>query len=697
MHEHAADVPVGLDLQPVDRQWTHLKRHEHVLDVPVELDLRPADQRGTHLERHEHALDVPVEFDRQSSDRRRTHLERHELALDVPGDLGLQPADRRRTRPQRHEHVLDVPVELGLHPADPFIGHLERHDSGTDVPARRDVQPGDRYTGHPERHAHVRLVPREPGLRQPRGAGELVPERQGPDEDDPGGGRQLNSAGGLAPGQQRLDGDNPGGDRQFEDLAPEQQRLDRDDPGGHRQLDGADDLEPKHRRLDGDDPGSDREPNGADAVELGQQRPDGDDSGDADDESPGRIAWRAVGDLGRAVCREPVLFDLAVALADPARATRRNRELFPFPLVPQCVLDRYSDMTGPRRGDVVDDLYGVVLSLNLLYGVRAGNLEVGLPTVAQATAHGIILEAALELHAWLATATQDRTGEGWKHFEKDPDAERLVLVSEKVAVPDCAATCNPSRLTTGPLGTTIANVDNIFPSPPSGLDIFPGFRGGKHAEYVALTIRQLRAVLLRLSGSYRGGASVSSGGKSGDKQRVVWNGIRVSLASARPPAPEHLADPAAFGMLDLTVGTQLCVTKRDCRTWFDQLEDPAISDFVGRPSVTRGELTGGGLADHDVATFCGTDEADTFTPCSCGWPMGFPWTSCVAKASLSSICDCASLTREPVLACDTLLPRALGTAFAVATDDLMIFQTRGRRSRPRWRSGARRPCCSAAS
>lgn len=45
-------------------------------------------------------------------------------------------------------------------------------------------------------------------------------------------------------------------------------------------------------------------------------------------------------------------------------------------------------------------------------------------------------------------------------------------------------------------------------------------------------------------------------GESGDKQHVVWNGTCVCLAAARLPAPAHLVDPAAFGMLDLSCVSQ---------------------------------------------------------------------------------------------------------------------------------------------
>ena len=53
--------------------------------------------------------------------------------------------------------------------------------------------------------------------------------------------------------------------------------------------------------------------------------------------------------------------------------------------------------------------------------------------------------------------------------------------------------------------------------------------------------------------------------------------------------------------------------------------------------------------------------------------MGFSWASCVAQAALLSVCDEANLTEDRVLACDIALPHSMDLAFAVATDDLMIF------------------------
>ena len=57
--------------------------------------------------------------------------------------------------------------------------------------------------------------------------------------------------------------------------------------------------------------------------------------------------------------------------------------------------------------------------------------------------------------------------------------------------------------------------------------------------------------------------------------------------------------------------------------------------------------------------------------------MGFSWSSCVAQSTLLSICGKAGLFDRHVLACDSPLPRSLSLAFAVATDDLMIFSDAG--------------------
>ena len=123
---------------------------------------------------------------------------------------------------------------------------------------------------------------------------------------------------------------------------------------------------------------------------------------------------------------------------------------------------------------------------------------------------------------------------------------------------------------------------------------------------------------------------------------------------------------------------QLRVTNRDCKTWFDQWAvHRDIGDFFGRPRVSRSELLDHGLTAADIIAHGGSDDLDSFVPCSMVWPMGFSWSSCVAHSTLLAVCEEAALREEHVLACDIRLPTSLSLTFAVATDDLMVFSDGG--------------------
>ena len=387
-----------------------------------------------------------------------------------------------------------------------------------------------------------------------------------------------------------------------------------------------------------------------------------------------RSVWSALGSLGRAVCEHFTFSDLHKSLRLPPRTPARQRDLFPLPLIS---LSGIRDRLG-IAGDIVIDachyLEGVVVGLNWMYGIRVCGVSVGNLTEAQRTAHCVILAAAELLFERMVDGVDDRLSNGWHAFEQKGEAPRLDLIASAVAVPECAATCSPSSLINGPLGSAIQDVDCVFPRPPPGLNHFPGFYSGDRKEYIHLTVRQLKAGLLRLAVTCSGGASVFPVGKSGGKQRVVWNGTRISQAAARPPAPPHLADPACFGMLDLEAGAQLRVTKRDCKTWFDQLAvHPDIGNFFGRPRVTRSELVQAGLSVAEIDALGGSADVDSYIPCSNVWPMGFSWSSCVAQSTLLGVCALAGLASDRILASDLPLPSDLSLAFAVATDDLMIF------------------------
>ena len=167
-----------------------------------------------------------------------------------------------------------------------------------------------------------------------------------------------------------------------------------------------------------------------------------------------------------------------------------------------------------------------------------------------------------------------------------------------------------------------------------------------------------------LATSCRGGASVFSG------RQVGWQAAsRLERDAGQPccgasPATEAPCRPSCFRHARVAGGDQLEVHS-------------SIGAFFGRPRVTHAELSAAGLSRDEIVRSGGLDNADSFVPCSRVWPMGFPWSSCVAQATLLSLCARSSLTSDRVLAVDTPLPDSLGIAFAVAKDDLMILSDSG--------------------
>ena len=393
---------------------------------------------------------------------------------------------------------------------------------------------------------------------------------------------------------------------------------------------------------------------------------------------PAIETWSALGLLGRLLRQHLFFVDICANLFSPTASIRRERELFPLPIIPRDYLSILPEISDVTIGDACDYFLGVVAALNWLYGYRGFDFTTGKITTAQSCAHKVIVTAGLELHGRLRGDVESRSRRGWRFFEDKGAEPRLELVASAVAVPDCAATCDPAELIGGKLGRSIQDASVMFADAPTGLDRFPGFYSGPRSEYIELTARQLKARLLRLSSYCRGGASVFPVGKAEGKQRVVWNGTRISAAAARPPPPVHLADPAVFGMLDVAAGRQLRVTKRDCRTWFDQLAvNYDVALYFARPAITRRELLAAGFSCDDIIDFGGDGASDSFFPYSCVWPMGFSWSSCVAQSTLLSICTKAGLVDSMVLAADAVLPQSLDLCFAVATDDLMIFSDAG--------------------
>ena len=89
--------------------------------------------------------------------------------------------------------------------------------------------------------------------------------------------------------------------------------------------------------------------------------------------------------------------------------------------------------------------------------------------------------------------------------------------------------------------------------------------------------------------------------------------------------------------------------------------------------MLRSELLAAGLSQSETTAAGDDGLSDGFYPCSRVWPMGFSWSSCFAQETLLAICNITGLDSQVVLANDAPLPRDLSIAFAVATDDLMVF------------------------
>ena len=63
--------------------------------------------------------------------------------------------------------------------------------------------------------------------------------------------------------------------------------------------------------------------------------------------------------------------------------------------------------------NVTDDLHGVIVGLNWMYGVRSTDLAIRELTAAQLEAHSVIIARATDLHARLMGSIDSRANSGW--------------------------------------------------------------------------------------------------------------------------------------------------------------------------------------------------------------------------------------------------------------------------------------------
>ena len=221
----------------------------------------------------------------------------------------------------------------------------------------------------------------------------------------------------------------------------------------------------------------------------------------------------------------------------------------------------------------------------------------------------------------------------------------------------------------GDLGTSCAV--------PAWVASIPDVRGSDIAGYAHLVRRQVDCGKVRLSRYAHAGAGVFAVGKSSGRLREVWNGSRLSEVACSPPPPPHLASPTRLGTIEVHPGQKLFVSKRDAKVYFDQLALPiGLQDHFGRPPLRVKDLVRDAVFTWEELRSClGCDITGSTLvfPLCLSWPMGFSWSSFIAQSVLLQCCVRSGLTTDRILADDTPVPRDGRLTYALATDDVMIF------------------------
>ena len=165
-------------------------------------------------------------------------------------------------------------------------------------------------------------------------------------------------------------------------------------------------------------------------------------------------------------------------------------------------------------------------------------------------------------------------------FEPENSEAPPSLVAEHVGLPKEASTCVASKYLSADLRRMCNTPGAIMPimSPDNKL---PTVNEKDREEYLALIGRELRVhkVHLLLYPKHVAGRFVV--GKRGtDRLRPIWNGSSLSVASADPPAPRRLANPASLPHIRVKPGERLYFSKRDAASFFDALEAPSTQSLV---------------------------------------------------------------------------------------------------------------------
>ena len=260
------------------------------------------------------------------------------------------------------------------------------------------------------------------------------------------------------------------------------------------------------------------------------------------------------------------------------------------------------------------------------------------------------------------------------------------LAADRVGIPKFCATLDPLPFMQDEHANTIQDSSCMFPGGVSALPARTHYSGPSLHEYITLTVRELRAGRLGLSRSALCSADVFAVGKrDSDKQRVVWNGSRISEVCDRPPMPPMLANPHALGDLEASADRPLWASARDGQSWFDQLLLPdSLKQYMGRPCICLQDLLGwqspddGSLTLNELQTFVQDDggalvDTDVVTPISLCWPMGFAWSSYAAQSTMVASVLKANFESNQFLVDEGALPTPNMPTVAVATDDVTAF------------------------
>eukprot|EP00435_Cladocopium_sp_Y103_P008297 s2259_g2.t1 len=249
--------------------------------------------------------------------------------------------------------------------------------------------------------------------------------------------------------------------------------------------------------------------------------------------------------------------------------------------------------------------------------------------------------------------------------------------ADAVDLPATAGTCDPAMVINPELTALIQDPTHIFPHGALATST-EVLRRDKRAEYVKLTLRELRCGKLRLRRKVEAVGAVFAACKSGGRQRKIWDGSRLSMVASRPPKPYRLANPSSFLDLELADTDQLLFSKRDASTYFDTLQAPApLRQWFGQPPVSVGELLSAGCSYEDVTAMCDDfgpfANGDEFFPVHTVWPMGFSWSSAVAQDNTVAICKAAGISEDNILSLDHDIPSDQRELCLVATDDTVLI------------------------